>query len=647
MKPDGRALDIAVVGLGQAGGNLAAEFYRRGYRALAFNTAQTDLAALEPGGLFPSLPSDRRFYIGLDGYDGAGADPSYGKQCVTENSERIRTAVLKQVHDADAVLITAGLGGGTGSSISALIEILAEEDLPLLSLMTLPTEGESGIAKVNAVKAINEVVDAPLMGWIFVDNARIASLNPDISVVDYYAHINGQIAAPIDAFNRLNDSQNLHPIRSFDGEDYRKLLLSGGVLNYAVSELPDISTEEVVGTVRDNVEASDIMPSGFDLSRLSYLGMVIEAPEQHLANTPISVFEEIADQLKNETSGAAVYQGSYRCPDDRPITLRLIAATQSLPHRIREILADAKREGSALGEKIREELPTLELGEIESFDLFRTRSRPSDRGRRTRSAPPRIEGLDDLSLELGVGRKSRSQPAQPIQTPAPQAPPPPQPPTDVDRPARAERTERLSHSQVQAAAAKIAEEAKNGASTADLDDGDDSHRRRARPRPSPGKKTPQKSAAQTSEPQVRGRRPRIERRSDTPPELGTEEIDVVAQLAQLGDLAEDDDPELNETVAHAERPLPNLPGSGDPDLPKPESYDKLVAAYLSAKTARDRQEVVRQLETDSLSEHTVVRYYAVEAMAKLGRKIFGNALLTATEDSNEAVRTLAVEALKR
>src|SRR5262245_18124383 len=34
MKPADRSLDIAVVGLGQAGGNIAAEFHRRGYRAL-------------------------------------------------------------------------------------------------------------------------------------------------------------------------------------------------------------------------------------------------------------------------------------------------------------------------------------------------------------------------------------------------------------------------------------------------------------------------------------------------------------------------------------------------------------------------------------------------------------------------------------
>lgn len=52
-------------------------------------------------------------------------------------------------------------------------------------------------------------------------------------------------------------------------------------------------------------------------------------------------------------------------------------------------------------------------------------------------------------------------------------------------------------------------------------------------------------------------------------------------------------------------------------------------------------------EEDSASEHTVIRYYAVEAMSKLGREVFGSALLAATEDENEAVRAIAVEALRR
>jgi tubulin-like protein CetZ len=578
MKPDGRSLDIAVLGLGQAGGNLAAEFHRRGYRAVAFNTAQTDLAALDPGGVFPTLPAERRHYVGLDGYDGAGADPDYGRHCIAEHAERIRQVAVKLCADADAVLITAGLGGGTGSSVAELIKVLEGHELPMVALMTLPTETESGIAKVNAVRAINEVVNADLMGWIFVDNGRIAKLNPDVSIVDYYAHINGEIASPIDALNRLNDRGKLRAIRSFDGEDYRKLLLSGGVLNYSVTELPEITVEEVVGTVRDSIEASELMPAGFDLKKMSYLGLVIEGSDKALSSTPISVFEEINEQLKKESEGAAMYYGLYRSDEERPTQVRLIAATQSLPHRIRDLLADAKREGMLLGQKIREDLPSLELGEIANVELFRTKPRISTRPGKSRTvpitkAPP--PPVDDIQLEVGKNALRRRDPRpKPTNAPAPAAP---------------------SASQVKK---------KDAIDKA------------------PGGK-----------------------------EIGTEEIDVVAQLAQLGDFDEDaQDDELASTVTHANRAeiigeAAAVPQNGE--LPKAEIYDDMVSTYLHAKSAKDREKVVRRLEDDAQSEHTVVRYYAVEAMSKLGRKIFGSALLNATEDENEAVRNLAVEALKR
>ena len=156
MKPSDRSLDIAVIGLGQGGGNLAAAFGRRGYRAMALNTARTDLLSLSTLGssTHPALSEAQRLYIGVDGYDGAGADLNYGRQCVAESAERIREAVARHTEGADVVLLTAGLGGGTGSAISELVKVLEALELPITTLTTLLGNQESGIAKVNAVRAV-------------------------------------------------------------------------------------------------------------------------------------------------------------------------------------------------------------------------------------------------------------------------------------------------------------------------------------------------------------------------------------------------------------------------------------------------------------------------------------------------------------
>ncbi len=371
MKPVGKAIEIVAVGLGQAGGNLAAELARRGYRAIALNTATTDLSSLSKSGL--SLPEQERMYIGIDGYDGAGSDLNYGRECITVHAGKIRERISAHVAGADAVLITVGLGGGTGSAVAELIKTLADLSLPLLVLATLPNEHESGIAKVNAVRAINELVKENLLGWVFVDNSRLAKNHGDVSLDKYYAEINKIIVEPLDALNQLNSRDDITPIRSLDGEDFRTLLLSGGILSFATTTSPRLSVDAVVQAVRDGALHSSINPEGSQLEHISYMGVVIEAPESMLADTPYTFFEHINEQLKDETGGAAIHMGVYRTTDKQgPATVRLFYSSQQLPDGIQEMVSQAKREGGQLRAKLQRGMSGLDLGEIEEYELFRT-----------------------------------------------------------------------------------------------------------------------------------------------------------------------------------------------------------------------------------------------------------------------------------
>lgn len=389
----GRALEIATVGLGQAGGNLAAELGRRGYRAMAFNTANTDLSTLSSSGL--SLPEAQRVYIGLDGHDGAGSDVNYARQCIAQNAETIRQRVSEHAAGADIVLITCGLGGGTGSAAAELVRVLEELSLPLLVLATLPSSHESGIAKVNAVRAVNELVKEHVLGWIFVDNNRLGETHGNVSMDRYYAEINRVCLDPIDAINHLNERDGVTAIRTIDGEDLRNLLLSNGLLNFGFKELNKITTETVIEGVRECVQFSPIMPQGFSMESLSSIGLVIEAPESILGNTPFSFFEQISEQLKDETGGAAVHLGVYRSKHADKATIRLVCSSQSLPEGVREMVAAARREGAQIRDKMQQTLTGLDLGEIEEYELQRTspgvvrRPRITEQGAVTPSAPPR------------------------------------------------------------------------------------------------------------------------------------------------------------------------------------------------------------------------------------------------------------------
>jgi cell division protein FtsZ len=364
------ALEIVAVGLGQAGGNFAAELARRGYRAMAFNTAATDLSTLSSSGL--SLPDELRVYIGLDGHDGTGSDVNYARQCIAQNAAQIRERIAQHAAGADIVLITCGLGGGTGSAAAELVHVLEELSLPLMILATLPSSHESGLAKVNAVRAVNELVKEHLLGWIFVDNNRLAGSHGNVSLDRYYTEINRVVVDPLDALNHLNTREGVTPIRSLDGEDLRTLLLSHGLLNFGAKELTEVGTESVIEAVREAVQFSAIMPQGFAMDSLSSLGLVLEVPEAILAQTPFAQFERLSEQLKDKTGGAAVHLGLYRSGNADKATIRLVCASQQLPEGVREMVASARREGSQLRDKLQQTLTGLDLGDIAEYEFLRT-----------------------------------------------------------------------------------------------------------------------------------------------------------------------------------------------------------------------------------------------------------------------------------
>ena len=131
MKHADRSLEIVAIGLGQAGGNIAAEFQRRGYRALAFNTAKTDLSSLGVGRI--ALPDAQRVYIGLEGLDGAGSDAEYGRECIAAHADRIRDAVAAQAEGADVVVDRPSVVTGDADVVVAVAAAeTAADELPAL-----------------------------------------------------------------------------------------------------------------------------------------------------------------------------------------------------------------------------------------------------------------------------------------------------------------------------------------------------------------------------------------------------------------------------------------------------------------------------------------------------------------------------------
>jgi cell division GTPase FtsZ len=371
MRSRTKAIEIAAVGLGQGGGNIAAEFHRRGYPAIVLNTATSDLSSLVKG---PSaLPVEHCYYIGVEGYDGAGGDAGYGRECIKRYASAIKRRVEALAQHADLLLICAGLGGGTGSAVAELLRALDGLELPTLVLATLPTEHESAIAKVNAVRALNETAAHKDLSLLLVDNAGLAKTHGGLSSDRYYPEINRLIAEPLDALNRLNAREGLVPLRSLDGEDFRRLLLSNGVVSFSVAKLGRLSAEALLDAVADGLLRNDLQPKGYRLENITHVGVIIEASETVLANAPFAMFEWLSEQIKAETRGAAIHLGIYKssAQDAETSVVRVVASSQSIPDGVHAVVEQATREGGQLQEKLQRTVAGLELGILGALDITR------------------------------------------------------------------------------------------------------------------------------------------------------------------------------------------------------------------------------------------------------------------------------------
>ena len=158
-------MKLAMIGFGQAGGKIVDKFIEYDERhgseivrsAIAVNTAKADLMGLQ------HVPQDKRVLIGqarVKGH-GVGADNELGAEIAEEDIDEIQGAIDSiPVHEVDAFLIVAGLGGGTGSGGAPVLakhlkRIYTE---PVYGLGILPGSDEGGIYTLNAARSFQTFV---------------------------------------------------------------------------------------------------------------------------------------------------------------------------------------------------------------------------------------------------------------------------------------------------------------------------------------------------------------------------------------------------------------------------------------------------------------------------------------------------------
>jgi cell division GTPase FtsZ len=158
-------MKLALIGFGQAGGKIVDKFVEYDKKndtdivraAVAVNTAKADLMGLT------HIPENNRVLIGqsrVKGH-GVGADNELGAEIAEEDIDEVQGAIDSiPVHEVDAFLVVAGLGGGSGSGGSPVLakhlkRIYTE---PVYGLGILPGSDEGGIYTLNAARSFQTFV---------------------------------------------------------------------------------------------------------------------------------------------------------------------------------------------------------------------------------------------------------------------------------------------------------------------------------------------------------------------------------------------------------------------------------------------------------------------------------------------------------
>ncbi|MCP4500929.1 MAG: hypothetical protein GY822_13295 [Deltaproteobacteria bacterium] len=211
-----------------------------------------------------------------------------------------------------------------------------------------------------------------LHGRILIDNERLLQEHQDVGMGIFYPTVNAAALSSLDAVNRMNGKDDWYSIKSFDGEDLRKVLLSVGVLNaHSVLFEGEISADSLVAAAHLCVDGGDFFAQGSRLDGCPYLAVVITGPEKVLGSFSAEAFDAAVAALKDATGGGAVYEGIYIATDDDNVKVHVLSASFSLPERLTTLLSEAQEEGSELARKISAELPSLETSALDGMDLFR------------------------------------------------------------------------------------------------------------------------------------------------------------------------------------------------------------------------------------------------------------------------------------
>ncbi len=141
---------IKVIGCGGGGSSAVQRMIEDGVEGVQFIVLNTDKQALHQSSAKLRVPIGQKITGGL----GAGGNPDVGEQAAIEDIERIQ----KILSNTNMVVVTAGMGGGTGTGSAPVVAELAKKSgILTIAVVTTPFEFEGKIRIDNAMRGLEKL----------------------------------------------------------------------------------------------------------------------------------------------------------------------------------------------------------------------------------------------------------------------------------------------------------------------------------------------------------------------------------------------------------------------------------------------------------------------------------------------------------
>lgn len=210
---------ILVLGVGGGGNNAVNRMIESGVQGISFGVVNTDLQVLQNSKAEDILQIGKKITAGY----GAGSDPEIGEASANESSQELE----EMVKGNDLVIITAGMGGGTGTGAAPVIARICKEcGILTVAVVTTPFTFES-LPRVNAalsgVEKLRDIVDTLLV----IPNDKLLYLSDkSLEVEDAFLMADSVLRYTIEGITNIVYNKG---IVNLDFNDLRATLKNKGI----------------------------------------------------------------------------------------------------------------------------------------------------------------------------------------------------------------------------------------------------------------------------------------------------------------------------------------------------------------------------------------------------------------------------------